>query len=958
MTGACTVESASGRAFCLAALVFAAPLLATAQQSDQETSETLEEVVVTGSRIPRRDFTSPSPITTIDDVELKLSGTTNVVDALDALPQVVPGFNRSANNPGNGTATVNLRGLGVSRTLILLNGRRFISTSNDGAVDTNNIPAGLVKRIEVVSGGASAVYGSDALAGAINFILKDNFEGIEASAQYDVTEQNDGQVLDLSIAGGMPFGVGRGHLSGFIDYNDRKSIFQGDRPFSAQTLFVDLFTGEIFVGGSTRTPEGQIPNSVDINGVPAPDGITFNQDGTPRPFDDQNDRYDFGPANYLQTPLTRWSVAGFADFDLSNSMRAYLELMYVENDAAQELAPTLSFFFVQMNLDNPFVTPETRQVLENFFDPDADGIADFIFNKRFLELGPRHIDTHSEMQRIVGGINGELGNDWSWDVHYIDAGVDFSESLLNDGSARKFLQSLLVDPLTGQCMDTSEGCVPANIFGAGNISPEAAAFIRVPPLQNEIRNRQQIAGASLVGDLMALPGGDLAFALGAEWRNESASFRPDPALFTGDLMGYDSLQPVDGEITIKEVFGELLLPILSDVYLARYLGLEAAYRYSDHSTAGGYSTWKLAGEWEPFSGVRFRGSVQQAVRAPNVEELFEGQSTGINPFIAEFADLCSASFNPDALGIDDVCVAQGVPRSQIGVYQAAPFFPTETTSGGNLDLEPEISDTVTAGIVLQPEWLPSINVSLDYYSIQIDNAIQFVGAFDTVLLCFTVNDPNDPLCQAVERGDTTFNITSSTGGPRNIARIKTDGIDLQINYVAELPSWLSIFNEGATFDIWFLGNHVLEHGTQTTPDVEFTDCAGLVGFPCDINSFGTLPAYRTTTRFTYNSGPLAVSVQWRWIDGMDSAFLEHGLELFGIPRDAVSFDIPSPSSENYFALSFDYQINDRIGIYGGVRNLTNNAPPPLFDTSTQANTDPSIYDVYGRRYFMGVTARF
>ena len=932
------------------------PEFATGQQTSADAE--IEEIIVTGSRIPRRDFTSPSPITTIDAVELKLSGTTNVVDALDALPQVVPGFNRSANNPGNGTATVNLRGLGAKRTLILLNGRRFISTTTDGAVDTNNIPAGLVERIEVVSGGASAVYGSDALAGAVNFILKEGFEGIEANAQYDITDQSDGQVLNLSIAGGIPFAAGRGQLTGFVDYSDRESIFRGDRPFSAQTLFDDLFTGEIFVGGSTRNPEGQIPNPVNINGVPAPDGITFNQDGTPRPFDDQNDRYDFGPANYLQTPLTRWSAAGFADFDLTDSMRTYLELMYVENDSAQEAAPTLSFFFVEMNLDNPFVTPGTRQVLQDFFDPDADGIAEFIFNKRFLELGPRHVDNHSEMQRIVVGIDGELGNDWSWDVHYINAGVDFSDSLLNDGSARKFRQSLLVDPLTGQCTDTSEGCVPANIFGTGNISPEAADFIEVPPLQNEIRNRQQIAGASLVGDLWSLPGGNLAFALGAEWRSESASYRPDPALFSGDLMGYGSSQPIDGEITIKEVFGELLLPVLSDVYLARYLGFEAAYRYSDHSTAGGFSTWKLAGEWEPFSGVRFRGSVQQAVRAPNVEELFVGQSTDINAFIAEFADLCSASTDPVALGIDDLCVAQGIPRSQIGVFEATPFFPTQTTEGGNLELESEISDTVTAGIVLQPEWLPNINLSLDYYSIEIDNAIQFVGAFDTVLLCFTVNDPNDPLCQAVERGDATFNITSSTGGPRNVARVKTDGIDLQIAFVTDLPSWLSIFNEGATFDIWFLGNHTLENGTQTTPDVEFIDCAGLFGFPCDINSFGTLPEYRTTTRFTYNSGPLAASLQWRWIDGMDNAFLVHGLELFGIPEDSVNLAIPDISSENYFALSFDYQISDSINLYGGVHNLTNTGPPLMVGNSVQANTDPSIYDVYGRRYFVGVTARF
>lgn len=933
-------------------------LLPESASGQQTADEAIEEIIVTGSRIPRRDFNSPSPVTTIDALELKLAGTTNLEDALDALPQVVPGFNRSANNPGSGTATVNLRGLGANRTLILLNGRRFISSTTEGTVDINNIPAGLIERIEVVSGGASAVYGSDALAGAINFILKDKFEGVEFSAQYDITEQNDGQVLDLNITGGMPFASGRGHVSGFVNYNDRDSIFQGDRAFSAQTLREDIFTGEIFVGGSTRNPEGMIPNPVDINGIPAPDGITFNPDGTPRPFDREQDLFDFAPANYLQTPLSRWSIAGFADFDLTDSVHAYLELMLVENEQAQELAPTLNAGFVQMNLDNPFVTPATRQVLADFFDPDADGIAEFILNKRFPELGPRHIDNDSDLLRIVAGVDGEFGNGWSWDVHYIDAEVDFSERLLNDGSRRKLQQTLLVDPLTGQCTDTTEGCVPANVFGAGNISPEAAAFIRVPPLMIDSRNRQQIAAASLVGELLSLPAGDLGFAVGVEWREESARQQPGPAFFTGDLMGFNSQEPVDGEIIIREVFGEVRVPLLSDVFLAHYLGLEAGYRFSDHSTAGDFTTWKLAGEWEPFAGVRLRGSVQEAVRAPNVLELFEGQSTGINPFIAESTDLCSASKNPVALGVDDLCVAQGIPRSQIGIFEASPFFATVTTSGGNLDLDPEVSDTITAGIVLQPQWLPNFSLSLDYYSIEIDNAIQFVGAFDTVLLCFTINDPDHPLCQAVERGDASFNITASTGGPRNIAKIRTDGIDLQINYVADLPSWLSIFNGGATFNIWFLGNHMLENGTQSTPDVQFTDCAGLVGFPCNINSFGTLPAYRTTTRFTYDSGPLAVSLRWRWIDGMDSAFFEHGLELFGIPEEAVNLAIPGIGSENYLALSFDYQITDSIGLYGGVQNLTDNGPPLLAGVSTQANTDPSIFDVYGRRYFLGFTAQF
>ena len=268
MTRARTIEYVvRARALVLTALVSAAPLLATAQESDQQTSKTVEEIVVTGSRIPRRDFNSTSPVTTIDRLELKLAGITNVEDTLDTLPQVVPGGNRS-DILGNRTATVNLRGLGEQRSLVLLNGRRFISSDSFGAVDLNNIPSALVERIEVVSGGASAVYGSDALTGAINFILRDDFEGIELSTQYDVTERGDGEAYDINLAGGLRFGNGRGYLSGFINYHDRQPIFGGDREFTRQTFRHNIFTGEVFAAGSSVVPAGVIPESVDLGGIP------------------------------------------------------------------------------------------------------------------------------------------------------------------------------------------------------------------------------------------------------------------------------------------------------------------------------------------------------------------------------------------------------------------------------------------------------------------------------------------------------------------------------------------------------------------------------------------------------------------------------------------------------------------------------------------------------------------
>ena len=225
-------------------------------------------------------------------------------------------------------------------------------------------------------------------------------------------------------------------------------------------------------------------------------------------------------------------------------------------------------------------------------------------------------------------------------------------------------------------------------------------------------------------------------------------------------------------------------------------------------------------------------------------------------------------------------------------------------------------------------------------------------------MCFEIQNPSDPLCQAVERDPVTLNISRSTGGPQNVAKIETEGFDLQITFDHDLPEWMGLFDTAASLRWNFIGNHTIKNGTQPTPDVAFNNCAGFIGFPCNTNSFGTIPAYKTKTRVTYNSGPLSLSLQWRWIDGMGDAFLEYGLDIFGIPRDAVTFAIPSVPSKSYFALSFDYEINDKIGIFGGVNNMFDQQPPLLAGNQSQSNTDPSIYDVYGRRYFIGLTAGF
>ena len=941
-------------------ILSAAP--ASGQESELETQQeprkTVEEIVVTGSRIPRRDFNSPSPITTVDKLEFRLAGTTNVEDTLNTLPQVVPDFGRSSNNPGNGTAAVNLRGLGIQRSLVLLNGRRFVPSDVEGGVDLNNIPSALVDRIEVVSGGASAVYGSDALTGAVNFILRDDFEGIEISAQYEVTDRSDGEVIDVNLAGGTNFAGGKGYISGFFNYFDRSSIRASDRSFTQQTIADNIFTGEIFPAGSTSTPAGVILNPAIVNGMLVEDGITFEPDGSPRPFIDPDDRFNYAPFNYIQVPLERAAASVFLNYDVTANAELYGEFMYVDNSQASELAPTAVFFeFIQMNVDNPFLAPATRQILVDNFDPDGDGIAQFFFNKRLPELGSRQTERDTEMSRYVVGVSADLPNGWNFDLHGIHSESDGRQIRANDGSRSRMFQAILVDPVTMACFDPSGGCVPANVFGENSMSPEAADFIRAPAFWFDQNVEQSILATSIVGDLMELPAGALGFAVGIEYREDEYSETPDPTVDNNDQMGLFLEDPVSGETELTEVFGEVRVPILSDMSFAQYLAVEAGYRYSDHNLAGDFDTWKLSMEWEPFSGFILRGSMQEAVRAPSALEYFEAEEMGINPFIAEFDDQCSASFMPVERGFTDVCVAQGIPPSQVGIYQATPFFPVITTESGNPELDPEKSDTVTAGFVYQPDFLPDLQLSIDYFSIEIDNAIQGVSPGQTVSLCFAINNPADPFCQEIERDPATFNISSVTGGPRNVSVLRTEGYDMQVSYIHDLPSWMSIFNGASSLRWWFLGTYVLENGSQATPDVRFIECAGRVGFPCDENSFGTLPEFKSKLRLTYESGPLALSLQWRYIDEMKAAFFEN-LDLFGIPPEIVNPAIEGAPSRNYFALSFDYSINDAFEIYGGIHNLTDTDPPLLAGGQQQANTDPSVYDVYGRRYYLGFSANF
>ncbi len=523
--------------------------------SDLQQDE-IEEIVVTGSRIKRRDFITPSPLTTIDRDDIGFAGQATIEETLNQMPQVSPSFGRASNNPGTGTAAIDLRGLGPGRTLTLLNGRRVGGTFTGSAVDLNNIPQFLIERVEIITGGTSAVYGSDAIAGVVNFITRDDYKGFGVEASMSMAEPGDAETYDINVAYGLDFADGRGNVTLFGNYCDRKPLLAGDREFTA-TPYWDDWEGNLVESGSSRVPAGIIywPYADLGSGLVE---VTFNPDGTPREFSWDDDLYNYAPVNYLQVPLERHSFGLMAMFDLSDRVQAYLETTFSRNEPELNLAPVPAQLSVGINLDNPVLTPEARQVFTDYDGCDTN-LACVTLGTRLLEVGPRYSRFETETTRIVAGVRGELRDDWEYDA-WVVYGNQTSESLLlNAASRSRIQQGLLVDPITNECFDPSGGCVPLKMFGEGNLSSAGADFIRVPPLRNFDDRIDKMASVFVTGSPANTWAGPIDVALGVEWRTVDASYKPDTSIDPNDTLAWDPGVGIDGSDEVFEVYSEAII---------------------------------------------------------------------------------------------------------------------------------------------------------------------------------------------------------------------------------------------------------------------------------------------------------------------------------------------------------------------------------------------------------------
>jgi outer membrane receptor protein involved in Fe transport len=930
----------------------------------------MEEVVVTGSRMVRTDLDAPSPVVTLSSENIQSSGNVTIEETLNELPQLASDNTSSVNSGGgSGILTADLRGLGAVRTLVLVNGRRFTPADSRGLTDLSSIPDALVERVEIMTGGASAVYGSDAVAGAINFVLKDDFEGIQFDVFYGETDKGDAQTQKYDLTIGGNFADGRGNAVVSASWTDRGDVFFQDRSYSAISLFES--GGQLVPGGSSNIPGtrvGIVPSDVlGLNGLPfdpttacsgdsSLNGIRFGEQGAVLPFCDPDDRFNFAEGNYLLRPMERLQFTAIADFDISDNVTAYTELAFMENVNEWQQAPNAGglqsagaprgVFRIPSYATNPVLFDATRQFLvanPDFFDPDGDGDADIISTgRRSLETGFRTYRYDRTSYSATAGLKGNFeaaDRTFNWDLF-----TQYQRSkTLEDisGQLSTLRLSLGTDVTvdadgTARCTNEFLGCVPVNFLGLNSITPEAADFISPNHGVTDVLERA-VWGGFISGDVMELPAGPLTIGAGFEYREDQYSFRPDTAAQGGEFTA-NPQPPIEATIDLTEFFFEARVPLLADMTGIDFLGAEFAGRTSDYNTVGRVSTWQAALSYSPVDWARFRTSYNVAIRAPNINELFATQNFGFSAG----DDLCDKDLNPSQQQ-KNLCVQQGIAADRIDTFDQINVGLT-VRSGGNPDLEEEEATTYTLGFVLSPPMVDGLNITLDYYDIEIENAVNQLTAQQVINNCFRELDNNSETCRAINRfpnGQIDFVDARSL----NVAQITATGLDLQADYTFDLPRAMSLF-EGASMRLSFLASWAFENELVGQPGEPGQDCLGYFGGPC--SGFNTFiqPDAKYLVNASYTAGPLFARLQWRGIPEIDR---------FPGANNVVE----SVDGVNYFDLNVDYALTERVSLRAGFENMTDEEPPILgFSLAGDANVDISLYDVLGRRFFGGFQMRF
>jgi outer membrane receptor protein involved in Fe transport len=959
----------------------AAPPTTAVPAAEEDGGTGNSEIVVTGSRIARPDLegTSPTVVVGAQDIALK-AGSANIENVLNDLPQVTATTSAASNNPGGGVATVNLRNLGSQRTLVLVDGRRYMSYDVNQIVDLNTVPSALISRVDVVTGGQSAVYGSDAIAGVTNFVLKRDFSGAEAGSQYRITERGDGAIWNLYGLIGANFDDNRGNVTLFADYTKRKAVFAGARDFSRDSLSDSRNGSPLFASGSPSIPDGRIRvpglNAALNNGCGTGTAAStsyqaFSPGGAARCYGNA-DAYNTNPVNYLQVPQERFLVSAMGQYEVNEHLTPYIEAQFANNRVNALLAATPisqgtpfgvgTTGALTLQTASPFLAPAVRTALAGL-DTDGDGYVTVPqWNYRTTQLGGRLNQDERNAFRIVTGLKGDIGAGFNYDGYYMYSRTKNSQRQDGNVAIDRFLAgvttafqapngTISATPVAGGtlvCRDATaraRGCAPVNIFGANQLSAAAVDYIGIGATNLEEYTTQVASFVVTNPSLFDLGAGGVGIAAGAEWRNENGSITPDEFLSSGNVAGFNPGQPTGGSYSVREFFGEVRLPLLRNTIVHR-LELNGAARATHYSNApGNVFTWSAGGELAPIRDLTFRGQYQRAIRGPSVNELFLGNTVSFNGN----ADQCGTAEALSSQQLRDICTAQfnaaGAPVNLIGnaaIQDPASVNPL-TFTGGNSSLREERAKTYTFGGVFSPSFLPRFSLTVDYYNIAITGYIAPVPTNTIGSLCF--DSFNQDYCSLISRNsagqiETFRSVNLNSGG------LKTSGIDVSAGYTQPLSSLFG--DEDARIAFNFTGTRLMNYKyTPVTGVDEVIDCEGRFGNQCGVPT----PRWRHTLRTTLGLKAAALSFQWRYQgkardDNDDTTFATERLKAF-----------------NYFDLTGSFEASDNLSFNVGVSNLFDKKPPLLASAQSggngeQSNTFPTFYDVLGRSFFVSARTRF
>ena len=962
----------------LCALAWSGPAFA---QDTSAAAPEEETITVTGSRIARQDYSSSSPVVTVDVEQLESFGNLTVEQALNVLPQFVEGQNAgTVAIGGGGGATLNMRALGSNRNLILADQRRLPVSTPFGDVDVNIIPTVALHGVEVLTGGASSVYGSEAISGVVNFQTARYFDGVRMNVDYGDAFEGGARRYDVSAILGNDGERARGIFA--VGYTDREALRGRDRDFFLYGI-PSSFIGTGTYIASANNPI--LPTEVTtffqtrygISGVTATNQIGFNDNGSlftqtgainyqgPTSEDSLfaivggNVRQPVGRHSDALKALERYSAFARGEFDFNNAITGYSQLLF--SDATTTGTASLNITFVGptalVSMNNRFIPGHplgsTPGDLWDFLQLRDDPTAPFILNQRFMGLPNRtHVERFTTSQ-FIAGLKGDVGiNDWTFDVYLARdsvSGRENVESLLLGSQLNTLLQAT-----DGGASICAGGYNPFGLARATSISAACMEYLAPSYVTSTLDIERNVVEGFVTGSLFSLPAGKVQFSLSAGVREDSLDFHPAIEIQNNDAMGIGVSLPTSGQTSTTEYGGELLVPLLAHSDGDQLLDLTAGIRIADQDVTTSSTSWNVGLEFRPLDSLFFRGSVQRAVRSPNIGELFSSNVGGEvtvgtpSPSSPDAGDPCdirnSARTGPNNAQVEAICLAQGLPAGLLSTFQhTTTALPSAT--GGNMNLDPEEATTYTVGAVWRPQMNgQSLAVTLDYWGIEIENVIGTVSGSDALTRCFRASfnptfDPANQFCQLIDRNSATGTVDRISATYLNLAALKTSGVDLQVSHSLDLgPGTLSTLAAVG----W-----VSNYERQGFPGETFFDYVGTIGGPANRSADNNIhPEWTVSLTPTYEWGPASLSLRWRYLSSMDSQ------NIVTNPSSTT----PGVPSISYFDVYSTFDISENLQLQAGISNLTDEDPPVVDGQIGQ--TRIGTYDVIGRAFNVSLRASF